>query len=308
MIQLKTIALTLFCFTFQTVLCLEVAPPSNIKIVYTEKSLDISWDSTPGALGYNIYTSSTAQAPKKKNRKINTKLITSGTHFTYLWHFEGSEKVRKVKGYKHFISVTSVFEINGKKRESVFSPQKDNCYFNDYSKISTKKAIQNIFMETQKTPVLPVVKYSNTKDAFLEFMVGPGKKLCTIIKKKIDFREKGGCAPVSTVLVKLLQHYGLHAFRIDGNFIKEFHTFVMINIDKVEYILDFTADQFVPGVIPVLLPRDYCFLDDNGKLAKSGTPVYNIAKVYTADQVELSDDTSADLYREMYTSVVTQYK
>ncbi len=308
MIQFKIIALLFFSLTFKTAFCLEVVPPSNIKITYAEKSLDITWDSVPGSIGYNIYTSSSTQSSRSKKRKINIRLITSGSHFTYLWHFEDNEKVRKIKGYKHFITVTSVFEIKGKKCESGFSPEKDNCYFTGYSKILNKKAILKILKNTQKTPVLPVVKHSNPQDAFLQFMVGPGKKLYSIIKEKIDFREKGGCAPVSTVLVKLLQHYGLQAFRIDGNFIREFHTFVILNIDNVEYVLDFTADQFVPGAIPVLLPRDYCFLDENGRLSESGTPVYKIAKVYAADQVELSDDTSAVLYREMYKTVITQFK
>ncbi len=307
-IKFKTITILLFFLTIHTAYCVELAPPSNIKIIYAEKSLGISWDTTPGAIGYNIYTSSTPQTLKKKKRKVNTKLITSGTHFTYLWHFENKKKVRKIKGYKHFITVTSVFKNNGKERESGFSPLKDNCYFTGYGPVLTKKAVQSIIQEKQKTPVLPVIKYSNGKDAFLKFMAGPGKKLYTIIKEKIDFREKGGCAPVSTVLVKLLQHYGLHAFRIDGNFIREFHTFVLINIDKVEYVLDFTADQFVPGAISVMLPRDFCFLDENGRLSESGTPVYNIAKVYAADQVELSDDTSAVLYREMYNDIITQHK
>ena len=70
MTQLKNIAFLLFFLTVSTAFSVEILPPSNIKITYAEKSLDITWDSTPGAIGYNIYTSSTPQTLKKKKRKI----------------------------------------------------------------------------------------------------------------------------------------------------------------------------------------------------------------------------------------------
>lgn len=286
----------------------EISSPENIKIKYAEKSLGISWDTVPGAIGYNIYTSNSPPATKTNRIKINKKLITSGTHFTYIWHFENGEKVRKIKGYKHHIAVTSVFEINGKKRESKLSKEKNNSYFDGFDRINTKTEILTILQDSQRTPLLPVVKYSNEKKNFIEFMTGPGKGLYTLIKKQIDFKEVGACAPISTVLVKLLQHYGLNAFRIDGTFIREFHTFIIINVDKVEYVLDFTADQFVPGVIPVLIPRDYCHLNEQGKLALEGIPVYRLAKVYNADQVELSNDTSAVVYKDIYNTIVKKYK
>jgi len=286
----------------------EISPPENIRIKYAEKNLSISWDTVSGAIGYNIYTGNSPLTTKTKRIKINKKLITSGTYFTYIWHFENGEKVRKIKGYKHYIAVTSLFKINGKKRESKLSKEQNNSYFDGFDRINTKTEILTILQDSQQTPLLPVVKYSNEKKTFIQFMTGPGKDLYALIKKQIDFKEVGACTPISTVLVKLLEHYGLNAFRIDGNFIREFHTFILINVDKVEYVLDFTADQFIPGVIPVLIPRDYCHLDEQGKLAPEGTPVYSIAKVYNADQVELSNDTSAVLYKNIYNTIVKKYK
>lgn len=308
MIRFRLIKISLICVLFFLALYGKILPPTNIQIGYSEKCLDISWDSVTGAIGYNIYTSSTPFVSKSKKRKINKKLITSGIHFTYIWHFEKKEKVRKIKGYKHYIAVTSVFEINGKKRESGLSKEVNNCYFEDFNKINSPTATQNILKESQKTPLLPIVKYSNSKEIFIKFMEGPGRELSTWIKKNIDPKETGACAPISTILVKLLQHFGLYAFRIDGNFIKEFHTFIIINIDKVEYVLDFTADQFIPNVAPVMVPRDLCFINKNGKFDQSGIPAYSIAKVYSADQVELSDDKSADIYREIYKKIITTYK
>jgi len=281
----------------------EITPPSNIRITYSEKSFDISWDTVPGTVGYNIYTGDTPHQPRHRKKRINRKLITSGARFTYLWHFENGEKVRKIKGYTHYLAVTAVFEIKNGFRESMLSEEKNNCYFDGFDNMTTRTRMLSILRDTQEAPLLPVIKYSNSKEALVQFMIGPGKVLLRLIKKHIDFREVGACAPISTVLVKLLRDYGIQAFRIDGNFITEYHTFVIVNVDGVEYILDFTADQFVPGVIPVVVPRDYCHLDTQGKLAREGVPVYTIAKVFSADQIELSNDSSAIQYKNIYTGV-----
>ena len=271
---------------------------------YTETTLDITWDTVPGATGYNIYTGNSAHLPKKKKIKVNQKLITSGPHFAYIWHFEKGEKVRKIKGYKHYISVTSVFSIKGKNYESALSEERNNCYFDGFKRIGSRKKIQNILQKSQSTPFLPVKKLRNRKEDFITFMEGPGKKLNNLIKKYIDPKETGGCEPVSTILVKILKKFGLHAYRIEGHFIKEFHTFVVINIDNVEYILDFTADQFIPDVTPVIIPRDFCHLNEKGKLSRTGIPVYSIVKIYNADQTELTKDKSADIYKKIYNEVI----
>ena len=141
----------------------ELSPPENIKIKYAEKSLSISWDTVPGAIGYNIYTSDSPLNSKAKRIKINKKLVTSGTHFTYIWHFENGEQVRKIKGYTHYIAVTSVFEVNGKNRESKLSNEQSNAYFDGFDRINTRTEILDILQESQKTPLLPVVKYANEK-------------------------------------------------------------------------------------------------------------------------------------------------
>jgi len=305
-----TILLPVFLLVISVSRAEEIIPPSNVRIEYSEKSLAITWDSVPGAAGYNIYTSDAPLMPRYRKMRINKKLITSGTHFTYIWHFENGEKVRKIKGYKHYLAITSVFEIKNKSKESKLSVEENNCYYDRFNKMTTRAKILSVIQDSQQTELLPVVKYANSKETLVQFLIGPGKKLLGLIKKHIDFKEVGACAPISTVpvLVKLLHDYGIHAFRVDGSFIKEFHTCVIVNIDGVEYILDFTADQFVPGVIPAIIPRDYCHLDAQGKLAREGTPIYIIAKVYSADQVELSNDTSAVKYRDIYNSVNTTTK
>jgi len=304
----KVITGFLVIFIITPVLYGTVLPPSNIKITYTETALDITWDTVPGATGYNIYTAASPNIPKKDKLKINQKLITSGPHFAYIWHFENGEKVRKIKGYRHYISVTSVFSQKGKNYESAVSEEVNNCYFDGFARIDSRKEILNILQTSQRETFLPVKKLRNRKEDFIAFMEGPGGKLNGLIKNYIDPKETGGCEPVSTILVKILKKFGLHAYRIEGNFIKEFHTFVIINIDNVEYVLDFTADQFIPDVNPVIIPRDFCHLNEKGKLSESGIPVYSIAKIYNADQTELTENKTADIYRKIYNEVIDYYK
>jgi hypothetical protein len=269
-------------------------PPSNIKASFAETSIDIDWDSIPQAVGYNVYN---------HERKINAVQIKSGTHFTYIWDRENGEHVRKIKGYEHSISITSLFEIDGKIQESVQSKKIDNLYFEGYRNVILGSDIKKILQKKQQQKKLPVNTPENSAKNFIRFMETTGKKLHTEISKNINPLESGGCAPVSTVLVKLLQKNGLTAVKAEGVFIKEFHAFVIINIEGVEYVLDFTADQFVPAVSPVFIPRDFCFLGENARLSKTGLPIYQISRIYSADNVSLTDSEDAEIYKQMLDSL-----
>ncbi|KMQ49371.1 hypothetical protein CHISP_3715 [Chitinispirillum alkaliphilum] len=285
-----------------------ISPPENLQIIHTEKSMDISWDPVPGADGYNLYTSTIPEAPDCQKIRINQEIIRSGNRFTYLWHFENGERVRKIKGLNHFISVTSVFEQSGKTVESEFSDERDNRFFEGFGRIGLEINVEEVLIEKQHTEPLPVNLSNSSASDFISFMNGPGKSLHNLLKEQIDFTQLGACLPVSTILVKLLEMFGLESLRADGHFIREFHSFVIIKIDNVEYVLDFTADQFVPDVSPVLIPRDFCHLDHNGRLNTEGQAVYSIARIYSSQQINLSEDSSADIYREMYEKIVSEYR
>ena len=72
----------------------------------------------------------------------------------------------------------------------------------------------------------------------------------------------------------------------------------------MEYVVDVTADQFVPDVSPVVLPRDLCHLNDKGRFAPEGVPVYQIGKVYAPERSELVDSEVSDLYRHLLNQVL----
>jgi len=277
--------------------------PANLRIVYGEQNLDITWDSLPGVTGYNLYTAPTPNLPVAKKRRINQTLITSGTHFLYMWDYENGRHERKIKGRLHYISVTALYDKKGRVVESKPSPEADNFYFKGYCDIDTPAEIKALLKPSQTAPLLPVEARVNKAGDFIRFMETRGKKLMNEVRAKIDPLQVGGCAPISTVLIKLLLDDSLYAYRIEGNFINEYHTFVIINLDSVEYVVDFTADQFIPGVAPVFFPRDLSHLNMAGKLAPEGRDIYLIGKIYAPEQSDLADNKTAQVYREIYNRV-----
>lgn len=296
-----TVVLTLLVAAAAVATPSSLPAPQNLRVDYSEKALDLNWDSVPGAAGYHIYTSTMADAPPAKQQRVNRKLITSGTHFTYLWNFVDGERVRAIKGREHHLCVRAVRyrDTDSAEVKGPCSPEVDNCYFDGFRKVLTAGAIENILVDTQLTARLPVKQRRNSADSFIRFMAGPGRLLSRMVRDSLNALLVGGCAPVSVVLVKALDAWGLSAHRVEGTFIKEYHAFVVLDIEGAEYILDFTADQFVPDVSPVLLPRDLAHLTSRGRFGARGKPVYRVAKIYTAGQSSLTDSEDARVYRDM---------
>jgi hypothetical protein len=280
--------------------------PVNIKIDFGEKSMDINWDSVPGAAGYNVYTRPDKKATTRT--RINPILITSGPHFTYIWNMENGKRVRKVKGYSHLLSVTAVCSSGTSVIEGGFSQEKDNAYFEGFRNVTSWDKMARIVAKHQSIDTIPVPRHVNDEERFMAFIEGPGKMASTLIKKSIDPLQEGGCEPIATLLVTLLNEWGLYAYKVEGVFIREFHSFVVINVNGVEYVMDYAADQFLPDVSPVIFPRDYSFLDDKPRLAKAGKPVYQIGKIISPDQSSLSDKDDAALYRSILSQVLASKK
>ncbi len=297
----------LFLF-FCDIFCQNLPVPVLTKISYGEKMLIIEWDTVPGAVGYNLYSSPNPELSKRDRLKINQDLINSGNRYAYLWHWEKKKRVRKIKGYRHSLAVTAVFLISGKEIESELSNEMDNDFFKGFSRILQSEQIDKISQKEQEIAFLPVPQKRNSKEQFKAFMEGPGKLLHELYEDKINPLESGSCAPVSTVLIKLMNAYGLDAYKIEGTFITEYHSFIVINVEGVEYIVDFTADQFLPNVTPVIFPRDYSFLNSRGKLDRTGMSIYKVSKIYTADQTELKENFSADLYWDLYHQVAKAFE
>ncbi|MFH0919696.1 MAG: hypothetical protein V1913_04990 [Fibrobacterota bacterium] len=298
----------LLLFSASIAVAAKLPVPANLRILYAEQSLELTWDSLPNVDGYHIYDSLVLPGVKNRPVRVNSTLITSGPRFTYIWVIEGGKRLRIIKGYEHHISVTAVFTEKGVPKESARSKSADNRYFEKFGRMESRERLGSVLAAVQTTPFLPVEQKINTRAAFIAFMTGPGRVLMKKLKETVDPLKSGACAPVSTVLVNLLQESGLYAYRIEGAFIQEYHTFVALNVDNVEYILDFTADQFVPNASPVVLPRDFAFLNSVGRLAKSGMPVYRAEKIYSPEQSKLTDGKEAAEFRTLYEAVLQEIR
>jgi len=280
-----------------------VEPPQAVRVGAGEKILEITWDSVPGASGYNVYTAPAPGLAKKKRRQVNASLVTSGTRYTYIWHYENGEKVRAVKGRRHFISVTAVCSTKTGVVESPFSREADNLYFTGHGPMTSAPAIRAVLADSQKTPRLPVEWKPCGASAFISFMEGPGARLTRMLGDSINALETGACSPVSSLVVRLLADAGIDAYKAEGTFIREYHAFVLVNIEGVEYVLDFTANQFIPDVAPALLPRDRCFIGEECRFAEAGVPVYQIGRLFTPDQSQLLVNSETAVYRAIYDAV-----
>lgn len=298
------IFLLITTFSFSTLCSSKKGNPEILSIDYSEQVLDIIWEEVPDAIGYNIYSRTAAQSYNKK-RKVNKNLITSGGHFAFIWEFKDGQRERKIKGYEHIISIEAVCTTSLK---SKFSDEKDNLYFQGHRNIIDSLRISEILDDNQTVAYLPTSIENNKLKDFISFMEGPGQHLHELIKDSINPLEVGGCAPITTILVEILSKYGLNAYKAEGLFIKEYHSFVVIKIDKIEYILDFTADQFLPNVSPVMIPRDECFINKHGKLSETGKPVYTIAKLYNPDSIKLNGSDEGRIYRNIRNEVIKRIK
>jgi len=282
--------------------------PSNFRIIYSEQALDLFWDSVPQAVGYHIYSAERPNQPLANKRRINPSMITSGPHFTYIWDVDNTIRERKIKGYGHYISITSLFLVQDSLVESAPSQERDDDYFRGFSQINTSEKLNNCFLTAHHSPLLLPNSFQNKKAAFISFMDGPGRLLDSLIGTEIDPHQVGGCAPISTLLLSLLNDFNLIAYRAEGSFIHEYHSFNLINIEGIEYIIDFSSDQFIPKSQPVFFPRVQSFLNQDGKLDTVGQPIYTIARLYSPEQSTLSDNKDADIYKSIYKRVIAHEK
>jgi len=279
-------------------------PPDSLTAVYTEKSIELNWSPVPGATGYNIYSAPSRALLHSSPDRINAGPVRSGTRFHFIWQKRGGKHTRSVKGKRHIIGITALFEKEGTTVESGLSPTIDNFYYTGYEKITTPGDFRATLCSHQRVPYLPGPLLNNRAARVESFFDEPIRTFMAAIRDTIDFSVQGACVPISAIGVQLLNHYSIRAYRAQGLFINSFHSFIVCVVDSVEYILDFTADQFVPDVSPVLIPRDYCFLNRRGRLDTTGTPVYRINRLF--DTGRLVADSSADLYRAILNTTLTR--
>lgn len=275
-----------------------VSVPEGVTISYSEQVLDIHWEPISHAIGYNVYT----RESNSERRRINSKPIKTRPHFAFIWEIIEGKRQRRVKGYEHHISVTALFAVDGDTVESAPSEELNNRYFEGYESILDAEQFKEMQPAMALQGAFPVRLANNSSRDFMKFLETGGRALIEEMRKNIDPREVGACAPISTIAVKLLAEQGIYAYKAEGTFIKEYHNFVVVRIDGSDFILDFTTDQFVPQSAPVVIPINRCFLKE-GRIAESGRAIYQISKLYPPEGVKLSDSKESEIYQEIYQSV-----
>ncbi|HDD46547.1 MAG TPA: carboxypeptidase-like regulatory domain-containing protein, partial [Candidatus Aenigmarchaeota archaeon] len=145
-----------------------------------------------------------------------------------------------------------------------------------YTQVDSETFDANFEITKQKRKVLPKDAKVNGKEKMEMFLKEVSPLLIEEYKKYILDKERdarlypGGCIAISNLVVKLMQDYGIDAYVADGEFFKPgegwlTHNFVVLNIDGMEYIVDYTANQFT-------LPIEYEEIDSETVMKiKEGT-------------------------------------
>ena len=264
---------------------------------FTEDAITLSWGQYPGA--------------SNGFKKANFTRVASRNRFTLLWMEENGKKERIVKGNRIECRVVPLFPRvkNGDTtyQEGAPSCPVKNDFFKGFSNVLSDTACARILKDRQQTKRIFATAVSVPRAAFCSQYARLARDIYAAYSAKIDPKDEGACVPFSTLVAKYFTHKGIACYRAQGVFVGAFHSFNIIVIDSVEYILDFTADQYVPRSAPVFMPRDCCFADSTGApTSRPGgiyTKFYQIEKVYSADQIAFTEIPKAREYQQFLDSL-----
>jgi hypothetical protein len=279
-----------------------------IAALFSEEMITLSWADVPGAAAYNVYFD-------KGNGPVKANFVPVRTRnrFSLLWMESDGKKERIVKGNRINLCVVPLF-AKVKNADTVYSEGKRSCsvtnsYFSGFSNILDSIACYRVIQPRQTTQkiLIPSAAAQLPRSVFCGRYGRLARDIDVLYKTKIDPRDEGACVPFSTMVTKYFTANGIPCYRAQGAFIEAFHSFNIVVVDSVEYVLDFTADQFVPGNAPVFMPRDWCFVDSCGKPTRRQqgifTKTYRIETVFASDQINFTDTPKAKEYQRLLDSL-----
>jgi hypothetical protein len=277
-----------------------------VAAAFTEDAITLSWPEYPGATSFNVYADYGSGF-----KKANFSRVATRNRFTLLWVEDNGEKKRIVKGNRVECRVVPLFpQVKMKDTAYVEGPQScpvRNDYFTGFSKVLSDTACARILKSRQQAAKIFPTAVVVRRAAFCSNYAGLARDIYAAYAAKIDPHDDGACVPFSSLVAKYFTQKGIACYRAQGVFVGAFHSFNIIVIDSVEYVLDFTADQFVPGSSPVFMPRDCCFADSTGRPtahpAGIFTRFYQIEKVFSADQIAFTETPKAKEYQQLLDSL-----
>jgi hypothetical protein len=283
-------------------------PAFHLTASFSETMITVDWSAIDSASAYNVYADY-----GEGYVKANSIPVASRQRFSLVWAGTDGIKKRVVKGHEISLYVSALIGKNCADSsasciEMFSSDTLHTRYFQGFSGIEDDAKCRLVLQQHQTaTQILPKGVNNRSRTFIKKFPCLAGR-ISEIYGKAINPLEEGACVPFSTIAAIYLSGSGLTCYRAQGLFINKFHSFNLIIIDNVEYILDFTADQFLPGSSPVLIPRDCCFIDSaGGPVCRNHgkvTPMYLIDRVYSADQISFSDSPDALQYSRILDSLM----
>jgi len=274
-------------------------PPDQIQGQFSETAIIMSWLPVRRAAGYRVYQSNNPVLPKDK-WLAETPEIIRDTFFTF--------QRPCLKGGRVYLAVCSVDSSAGGRGESRFSPIICNDYFREYKRMVNPVILMTSFIFQQTLKPLTGLR-DNPRKKFLKFMQGPGPALAQAVSKITSDGSLAEAAALASLTVVLLEQAGLTAYQAQGWLIKDPHSFAVIKLDGVEYILDFSADRFFPGAAPVFMPREKAFLTASGTFSsepKKGTQFYRISAIEGAEQAGASLKESGNNFQQILQELLPQ--
>jgi hypothetical protein len=277
---------------------------------FTEDMITLSWGDVRDAHAYNVYADC-----GNGFVKANFAPIAVRNRFSFLWIDSAGKKERVVKGNRVTCRVVPLLASVSSKNDTVFSEGPAGCsvqndYFRGFSGVLSDSAFSKILEPRQRCKKIFATAVSVAGAAFRAGYARPARSVFALYKSRIDPKDEGACVPFSTIVAKYFTKRGITCYRAQGLFVGSFHSFNLVVVDSVEYILDFTADQYVPQSSPVFMPRDYCFADSCGAPtshpAGTFTAFYRIDKVFTADQIAFAETPKAREYQQALDSLERQ--
>jgi hypothetical protein len=274
---------------------------------FSEDMITLSWQDVPDAVAFNVYAD-LGNGPVMANFSV----VRKRNRFSFLWIESGGKKERVVKGNRVQLYVVPLF-ARGKITDSVFTEGRPSCgvansYFAGFSNVLDSGGCDRILRPRQTTPKVLVRAEQTSRKEFCSRYGLLAPDVDALYRSKIDPKDEGACVPFSTMVAKYFTSKGVPCYRVQGMFMDAFHSFNIVVVDKVEYILDFTADQFVPGSAPVLMPRDICFVDSighpTGAPRGTFTKMYRIEMVFASGQIAFTDTPKAREYKRALDSLL----
>ncbi len=272
--------------------------------------ITLRWAPQDRAKAYNVYADHGSGLTV-----ANPIPVSSRTQYSFLWAHEAGEKRRVVLGNRvrlHVVALDGEGCPEDPKRcvEGAQSATVITRYFEGFSSIVSEKQVKSVLQSAQSSPRILDLGERNTRREFIARYPGCAARVLAAYRTRIDPRDEGACVPFSTIVAKYLTEKGITCYRAQGRFISRFHSYNIVVVDTVEYILDFTADQFLPSSSPVLIPRDFCFIDSTGAPTRTPhgtvTPMYLAEKVFRPDQIRFTDTDEAGEYRAVLDSLLME--